>query len=297
MLAPSKPRIAAAVGEPELLEDFLDRLREAGQHEIFLVGARALSGALSLEQAGAAYADVAEAVIRLALAEVERRFVVEHGRVPGGRMAVLGMGRLGSREMTATSDLDLVVLYDFDDDHPESDGARPLQRRRLLRPAHAAPDQRADGADPHAAPLRRRHAASPLRQQGTGGDAVQGLRLLPAGRGGDVGAHGARARQTGGRGRQPDRRCGRRDPAGADEACATPRAFASDAHEMRRLIAQEKGEGDPWELKLAAGGLLDIEFIAQTLVLIHAHEHPDIIADNTGEVLARAAAPRPARAQ
>jgi glutamate-ammonia-ligase adenylyltransferase len=53
-------------------------------------------------------------------------FRVEHGVVPGGRCAVLGMGKLGSREMTATSDLDLILLYDFDDARPDSDGKRPL---------------------------------------------------------------------------------------------------------------------------------------------------------------------------
>ena len=57
---------------------------------------------------------------------MERRFAVDHGEVPGGRIAVLGLGRLGSRELTADSDLDLVVLYDFDDDGPDSDGPRPL---------------------------------------------------------------------------------------------------------------------------------------------------------------------------
>ena len=39
---------------------------------------------------------------------------------------------------------------------------------------------------------------------------------------------------------------------------------------MRELIAQEKGEEDPWDLKLARGGLTDLDFIAQALVLAHA---------------------------
>ncbi len=46
--------------------------------------------------------------------------------IVGGRCVVLGLGKLGSREMTATSDLDLVLLYDFDSERPESDGGRPL---------------------------------------------------------------------------------------------------------------------------------------------------------------------------
>lgn len=36
------------------------------------------------------------------------------------------MGRLGSREMTASSDLDLILLYDYDHDHPDPDGERSL---------------------------------------------------------------------------------------------------------------------------------------------------------------------------
>ena len=43
-----------------------------------------------------------------------------------GRRAVLALGKLGGREMTATSDLDLIIVYEFDPEHPESDGARPL---------------------------------------------------------------------------------------------------------------------------------------------------------------------------
>ncbi|HEV7874843.1 MAG TPA: bifunctional [glutamine synthetase] adenylyltransferase/[glutamine synthetase]-adenylyl-L-tyrosine phosphorylase, partial [Enterovirga sp.] len=43
---------------------------------------------------------------------------------------------------------------------------------------------------------------------------------------------------------------------------------------MRDLIAREKGEGDGWDLKLAPGGLMDLDFIAQALVLVHAHRHP-----------------------
>ena len=39
---------------------------------------------------------------------------------------MLAMGKLGGREMTATSDLDLILIYDFDQQHPDSDGKRPL---------------------------------------------------------------------------------------------------------------------------------------------------------------------------
>jgi glutamate-ammonia-ligase adenylyltransferase len=50
---------------------------------------------------------------------------------------------------------------------------------------------------------------------------------------------------------------------------------------MRRAIAQEKGEDDVWDLKYAAGGMVDIDFIAQYLQLVHAYEAPDILHVNT----------------
>ena len=58
---------------------------------------------------------------------------------------------------------------------------------------------------------------------------------------------------------------------------------------MRRAIALEKGENDVWDLKYAAGGMVDIDFIAQYLQLVHAAEKPDILAVSTLQVLDNAA--------
>ena len=57
---------------------------------------------------------------------------------------------------------------------------------------------------------------------------------------------------------------------------------------MRALIAREKGDSDIWDLKLAAGGLIDIEFIAQYLQLAFAHEHPAILDVSTRKVVEEA---------
>ena len=64
--------------------------------------------------------------------------------------------------------------------------------------------------------------------------------------------------------------------------------IAGDVVEMRAAIAKEKGDGDRWDLKYAAGGLTDIEFIAQYLQLVHAHRLPDILDTSTARVLDRA---------
>src|SRR5208337_2787379 len=65
-------------------------------------------------------------LIRALHQRVEADFAALHGRVRGQQTAILALGRLGAREMTASSDLDLIVVYDFDAEHPNSDGKRPL---------------------------------------------------------------------------------------------------------------------------------------------------------------------------
>ncbi len=281
-------RISSAIGQHDQIEDFLDRLRETGQHEMFLVGVRMLSDVLSPAMAGEAYSTLAEALIRITLAEVERRFVVDHGRVKGGRMAVLGMGRLGSREMTATSDLDLVMLYDFDPDKGESDGARPLDpvvyygrlTQRLIS-ALTVPTRR---GMLYAVDMR-------LRPSGNKGPAATQYRSFM-----DYHTHGeaetwehlalVRARPVAG---QPEFMQEVSDELRTIVSRVRLQAkVAEDAADMRALIAKEKGESDPWDLKLARGGLMDIEFIAQTLVLSEAQSHPSLALQNTAAILSAA---------
>ena len=66
-------------------------------------------------------------------------------------------------------------------------------------------------------------------------------------------------------------------------------ATAADVADMRRAIAQEKGEDDFWDLKYAAGGTVDIDFIAQHLQLVHAADKPEILSVTTTTVLDNAA--------
>src|SRR6185437_9647507 len=65
-------------------------------------------------------------------------------------------------------------------------------------------------------------------------------------------------------------------------------SVAADVVDMRRAIALEKGE-DIWDLKYASGGLVDVDFIAQYLQLVHAAEKPDILDVSTLQVLDNAA--------
>ena len=281
-------RMKASIGDSELAEDFLDRLRETGQHEMFLVSVRMLSGVLSPEQAGAAFASIAEGLIRISLEDVWRRFSRDHGMVKGGRLAVLGMGRLGSREMTATSDLDLVVLYDFDPSVAESDGARPLDpvvyfgrlTQRLIS-ALTVPTKR---GTLYAVDMRLR----PSGNKGPAATQYRGFLDYHFGAEADLWEHLAlvRARPVAG------------DPAFMAEVSDTLRkiltkprevkSIRTGTREMRELLATEKGNSDPWDFKHVAGGLMDIEFVAQALVLEQGVDHPDLIASETTNILVNA---------
>src|SRR5262249_7855669 len=60
------------------------------------------------------------------LPRVADDFAKSHGAIKGGAMVVVALGKLGSREMTPTSDLDLILIYDCAEDAEQSDGQRPL---------------------------------------------------------------------------------------------------------------------------------------------------------------------------
>ncbi|CAH1656917.1 Glutamine synthetase adenylyl-L-tyrosine phosphorylase / Glutamine synthetase adenylyl transferase [Hyphomicrobiales bacterium] len=288
--ASTEARLRALVGEAASFEDFLDRIRGAARQENFLVGAQFLTGILSPKAVGEAYSAVAQAVVRLCLAAVETEFAAQHGRVPGGRAAVFGFGRLGSREMTATSDLDLVVLYDFDQDHSRSDGERPLEAlvyytrltQRLVS-ALTVPTRRG----------RLFEVDMRLRPSGNKGPVATQFRSFLA-------YHADGEAETWERMALARARAIAGDSSLAEEVAAVMQSIlrtqrdasgvARDVASMRHLIATEKGDAGPWDLKMASGGLVDLEFIAQYLVLAHAHANPAISTlGGTGEVLAFAA--------
>jgi glutamate-ammonia-ligase adenylyltransferase len=57
---------------------------------------------------------------------------------------------------------------------------------------------------------------------------------------------------------------------------------------MRELVAREKGEADPWDMKLATGGIMDLDFLAQALVLANGSTNASLVGLGTGEVIGEA---------
>jgi [glutamine synthetase] adenylyltransferase / [glutamine synthetase]-adenylyl-L-tyrosine phosphorylase len=288
---PQNSELAAALArslrQAESYEDFLDRIRIFAQEQMFLIGTRILSGTLSAEQAGEAYARLADTLIRSLHRAIEDQFTRLHGRIAGQQTAILALGKLGGREITASSDLDLIVVYDFDSERPESDGPRRLYGAQYF------------------SRLTQRLISALTAQTNHGLLYQVDMRLRPSGRSGPV------ATQIDGFAAYQENEAWTWEHLALTRArvvSASPQfaarvedvirsvlrrardadVVAGDVVEMRKAIAAEKGDGDRWDLKYAAGGLIDIEFVAQHLQLVHAAQTPDILDTSTTQVLDKA---------
>ena len=122
--AEMQAELGEAAGRAGDLLDLLDAARRWANDRLFQIGAHMLRGRLSPEEAGPPLADIADVCIGALMPAVQEVFAAAHGRVPGGRAAVLAFGDLGGREMTVNSELDLMLLYDHEG--AASDGPRPL---------------------------------------------------------------------------------------------------------------------------------------------------------------------------
>jgi glutamate-ammonia-ligase adenylyltransferase len=260
-------RLAAFLSGSTHFEEKLDRLRIFAFEQKFLIGVRLLTDVIGGKEAAAAFTDLADLVIDEALIAVRRELESVHGTYAGGEVVVVGMGKLGSREMTAGSDVDLILLYDYDDEAAESTGAKPIDANRYF------------------ARMAQRLIAALSAATAEGVLYEVDMRLRPSGNKGPVATrlrtfekyqmeeawtweHMAltRARII----------AGDANLAKSAEAIISSvlnrdgdrGKTARDVIEMRAMIEQEKPPRNIWDIKLIPGGLVDIEFIAQYLALI-----------------------------
>jgi glutamate-ammonia-ligase adenylyltransferase len=252
----------------------MDAWRRYHREQSFLIGHRLLHGLLPTDQAATAWTSLADEAIRkmagAAAAETTRR----NGPVPG-RWAVLAMGKLGGMELTAGSDLDIILVYDAEADNAQTWFTRLTQR---LIAALTAPT-----------------AEGELYEVD--------MRLRPSGRAGPVAVslpafrhyqfeeawtweHMAltRLRPVAG-----DESLGRDVMAIAAEAICTRarsqrrKSIPGDIAGMRQTLYREKPGQGLWDLKTAEGGLIDIEFMAQKEMLLRSR--PDLIRAGTALAL------------
>jgi glutamate-ammonia-ligase adenylyltransferase len=280
-------RLADLLKQAQSEEDFLDLTRSFGREHLVLIGVRTISGVLSANRAGEAYATLADVIIRELHREVTRRFEAIHGKLAKAETAVIALGKLGSREMTAGSDLDLILLYEFDEEKPESDGKRPLYGAQYF------------------ARLTQRVISALTIPTNMGKLYDVDLRLRPSGRSGPVATSIAsfvnyqtteawtwehmaltRARVV-----SSSKAFRRKVEAAIGKALGVdrdPGIIARDVLEMRQAIADERGDTERWDIKNAKGGLIDIEFLAQYFSLVYAEQHPEILDTQSARVLEKA---------
>ncbi len=268
-------RLKASLVQARHYEEVLDRLRIFASEQSFLIGIRLLTGAINGDMAARAFTHLADLIIEAALDAVMNEIRVTHGDYPGGRIAIAGMGKLGSFELTGGSDIDLILLYDYDDAAGESDGAKPLDATRYFTR------------------ITQRLIAALSAPTAEGVLYEVDMRLRPSGNKGPVAtrinAFGKYQREEAwtwehmalSRARLI---CG--DESLVNEAesiiadvLSGKRDVAKVTHdvaEMRELIEKEKAPENGWDLKLIPGGVIDVEFIAQYLALIAPAKGVDI---------------------
>jgi glutamate-ammonia-ligase adenylyltransferase len=253
---------------PDDLEAVMNALRRVGREQQFRIGMQILSGRLATEAAGAAYARLADACVHhlapLCLEDIRR----QAGSL-GGQVAMIAMGKLGSQEMTATSDLDLISVY-----MPEDPSAVSTVKGWAAETWFARFTQRlitALSAPTHEGSLYE--IDMKLRPRGSQGPVAVSLAAFENyyTKGADTWEFLALTR--------------------ARVVWATSSDFADliklkietflrrpvsvpetalDVLNMRALMEKERPAKGQWDFKLSVGGQVDCEFAAQYLQLIHA---------------------------
>ena len=261
----------------------MEALREWRQSAVFGVAVAELSGSLDVVSASEHLTGIAELALEQTRAMAHADLTARHGRPRCGdrpaRFAVIGYGKLGGREMSYGSDLDLVFLHDGGDGQEQTDGdERPVDNtvffsRLAQRMIHMLTTQTPAG--------RLYEVDTRLRPSGSAGLLVSSLEAFVQYQQDKAWTweHQAllRARPV----------CGDRE---VSEAFAEARrrilARPRDMEELReqilvmrqRMIAEVSGHGEGFDCKRDPGGLLDVEFIVQYLSLAHAAEHPALLA-------------------
>jgi glutamate-ammonia-ligase adenylyltransferase len=280
------------------LQDVLDLTRRWANDRRFQVGIHILRHKSDVDASGLALSDIAEVALRGLYAPVVEDIARSHGHLAGSGLAIVALGKLGSREMTVSSDLDLVFLYDLPPDDVQSDGAKPLEPQRYY------------------ARLAQRLINALSAQTAEGTLYEIDMRLRPSGNAGPIATSLAsfrryyeeqawtwehlaltRARAVAG----PAEIC-RQVEADLQVIRSAPRDPAqllAEVAQMRRRIAKEHPAATIWSVKYAEGGLIDLDFLAQYLQLRHAAEAPAVLSTSTQQAFANLAAAgivEPARA-
>jgi [glutamine synthetase] adenylyltransferase / [glutamine synthetase]-adenylyl-L-tyrosine phosphorylase len=287
--------LAERIAEADDFEAAMDFARRARREHAFRIAVQVLEGEADPDSAGAAFADLADAVIRglaaAALAETGRAF----GDFPGD-IAVIALGKCGAREMSAQSDLDLMTLY-----RPATPDAASARTGLTADVFYARFTQRLTAAlSVHTAEGGLYEVDLQLRPSGTKGPVAVSLNAFEGYYADDAETWELLALTRARLVWATSETFAVTARSAIETALRRPRdagAAARHAREMRALMAAERPPQSFWDMKLSDGGLVDVEFAAQYLEIVHAAQGGPL-RPNTGEALAALTdrAPAPALA-
>ncbi|MDE2343968.1 MAG: bifunctional [glutamate--ammonia ligase]-adenylyl-L-tyrosine phosphorylase/[glutamate--ammonia-ligase] adenylyltransferase [Betaproteobacteria bacterium] len=263
-------RLKEAEGE---VEDQMNILRRARHGETFRVLVRDLRGELPVESVADRLSALADALMSLVLEYCWQKVSTRHCEHP--RFAIIAYGKWGSKEMGYASDLDLVFLYEDEDERAQGNYTSLVRKISTWTTTATA-----------AGILYEMDTQ--LRPNGSAGmlvsplEAFRHYQMQDRDNSAWVWEHQAltRARFCCG-----DASIGKAfEKIRRDVLCRK-----RDLPDLRREILhmrQRIHEGHPntsgrFDVKHDAGGMVDVEFIVQYLILAHAHAHPDLV-DNVG---------------
>ncbi|HEY6814045.1 MAG TPA: glutamine-synthetase adenylyltransferase, partial [Croceibacterium sp.] len=246
-------------------EQKLDRIRQVVGEERFALGVQLVEAQHDPLAIAAGLSRVAEGALATAAAAACGEFERVHGRIPGGDLLVLGLGRLGGGALTNASDLDLVYLF-TGDIGVESDGPRPLTaslyfNRLGQRVTAALSVPTAEGA--------LYEVDTRLRPSGAQGPLAVSLDSFARYQREDAWTweHMALCRARPVFGPEDARRELAAIVREVLEAPRDPDTLRADVLKMRGEISAHKPPAGPLDAKLLRGGLVDCEFVIHYLQL------------------------------
>ncbi|TNE57632.1 MAG: bifunctional [glutamine synthetase] adenylyltransferase/[glutamine synthetase]-adenylyl-L-tyrosine phosphorylase [Alphaproteobacteria bacterium] len=271
--------LKTALSLEDYFEGRLDAARIWSRDRRFRVGVNLLHGDCTPEASAEALSDIADVTLQALQKEVAEELVPRFGRL-SGELAIIAMGKLGSRELSATSDLDLIFVYETEDPEAVSDGAKPLHNsqyyaRFAQRFISALQSPTAEGILYEVdARLRPSGKSGPLAVRFAG---FENYQLNEAWTWEKMAL--TRARVVTG----SPALCGRIEDVIQRTLCETRdrAATLADAVDMRERMAKEFSRENIWDMKHVRGGLVDIEFIAQAFQLVVAPQDPAVLNTNT----------------
>jgi glutamate-ammonia-ligase adenylyltransferase len=253
------------------LEDVIQIVRRAVKERDFFLSVATLEGRMDADATGRQRSDLAEAALSVLVPRVLADCVRRYGRVQGGEVVVVAMGKAGGREMMAGSDLDLMFIYDHPAEVTESRGARSLPASqwfvRAVQACIAALTAPGPEGQMYALDMR-------LRPSGNKGPIAVSLEGFKRYHAQDAWTWErmalTRARVVAG---PPGlRRRVNEAIEAAVRRTQEPAQIQTNATSMRTRMMRELRPHGPWDVKLRAGGLIDVEFIAQVQQLIHVSD-------------------------